>query len=193
MQHLGTKRLETQRLILRPFTMDDAPAMFANWASEPEVTKYLTWPTHTGVDVSEKVLVDWVGHYGEPDYYQWAIVPKDVGEPVGSISVVHRNDDVASVHIGYCIGTRWWHQGITGEALGEMLRFFFEEVGVNRVDSRFDPHNPHSGMVMAHCGMTMEGTMRQADRNNQGICDYTMYGILKSEYFARSRSHSLPL
>ena len=80
MQHLGTKRLETQRLILRPFTMDDAPAMFANWASESEVTKYLTWPTHTGVDVSEKVLVDWVGHYGEPDYYQWAIVPKDVGE-----------------------------------------------------------------------------------------------------------------
>jgi len=191
MQHLGTKLLETQRLILRPFTMADAPSMYANWASEPEVTRYLTWPTHTGVDVSEKVLADWLNHYTEPDYYQWAIVPKEIGEPVGGISVVQRNDQVESVHIGYCIGTRWWHKGITGEALGELLRFFFEEVGVNRVDSRHDPRNPHSGMVMAHCGMALEGTMRQADRNNQGLCDYTMYGILKNEYF--ERLGSLPL
>ena len=72
----------------------------------------------------------------------------------------------------------------TQEALKEVLRFFFEEVGVNRVDSRHDPNNPHSGMVMAHCGMTREGTVRQGDRNNQGICDYTLYGILKSDYFA---------
>lgn len=184
MKHLGTQRLETERLILRPFTLDDAPAMFANWASDPEVTQYLTWPTHTSVEVSQKVLNDWVSHYAEPEYYQWAIVPKAFGEPVGGISVVQRNDDVQSVHIGYCIGRRWWRQGITSEALSEVLRFFFEEVGVNRVDSRHDPHNPHSGMVMAHCGMTMEGTLRQADRNNQGICDYTEYGMLRSEYFA---------
>ena len=185
MKHLGTQRLETPRLILRPFTMEDAPAMYANWCNDPEVTRFLTWPTHTGVDVTETVLADWVTHYGEPDYYQWAIELRGVGEPIGSISVVQRNDSVQSVHIGYCIGRRWWHQGMTGEALAEVIRFFFEDVGVNRVDSRFDPRNPHSGMVMAHCGMTMEGTMRQADHNNQGICDYTMYGILKSEYFAK--------
>lgn len=192
MQHLGTKPLETERLILRPFTLKDAPAMFRNWANDPEVTRYLTWPTHTGVDVSESILSDWVTHYHEPDYYQWAIVPKEVGEPIGGISVVQRNDSVASVHIGYCIGRRWWHQGITGEALAEVLRFFFEEVGVNRVDSRHDPRNPNSGRVMAHCGMTREGTLRQADRNNQGICDYTEYGILADEYFARKNTNPDP-
>ena len=184
MQHLGTRTLETERLILRPFTMEDAPAMYRNWGSDPEVTKYLTWPTHENVEVSEKVLADWIPHYAEPDYYQWAIVPKSVGEPMGGISIVQRNDDVQSVHIGYCIGRQWWHQGITSEALRALMRFFFEDVGVNRIDSRHDPRNPHSGAVMAHCGMLREGTMRQADRNNQGICDYTMYSILKSEYFA---------
>ena len=184
MKHLGTKRLETERLILRPFTLDDAQAMFENWGSDPEVTKYLTWPTHTGVETSRAVLGDWVTHYGEPDYYQWAIVPKAEGVPIGGISVVKQNAEVQSVHIGYCIGRRWWRQGITSEALGEVMRFFFEEVGVNRIDSRHDPRNPHSGAVMAHCGMTREGTMRQADRNNQGICDYTEYGILRDEYFA---------
>ena len=74
LNHKGTQIIETPRLILRPFTMDDAPAMFRNWASDPEVTKYLMWPTHPNVDVSQWVCNDWVSHYAEPDYYQWAIV-----------------------------------------------------------------------------------------------------------------------
>ncbi|MEA4928313.1 MAG: GNAT family N-acetyltransferase [Candidatus Limiplasma sp.] len=185
MQHLGTQTLNTKRLLLRPFTVEDAPAMYRNWACDPEVTRYLTWPPHTDPAGTRALLEDWVTHYAEPDYYQWAIVPKELGEPIGSIAVVQRNDTVQSVHIGYCIGQPWWRQGYTGEALAEIIRFFFEDVGVNRVDSRHDPRNPNSGRVMAHCGMTMEGTMRQADRNNQGICDYTEYGILREEYFTR--------
>ncbi|MCE5342863.1 MAG: GNAT family N-acetyltransferase [Eubacteriales bacterium] len=185
MQHLGTKQLETERLILRAFTLKDAPAMFANWADDPEVTKYLTWPTHESVEVSRAILGEWTARYTEPGFYNWAIVPKDVYEPIGSIGVVGFDEAVTSAHIGYCIGRQWWHQGITGEALAAVIRFLFEEVGVNRVDSRHDPHNPNSGRVMAHCGMTREGTMRQADRNNQGICDYTLYAILANEYFHR--------
>ncbi len=185
MNHLGTKTLTTARLTLRPFTLSDAPAMYRNWANDPEVTRYLTWPTHTDVSVSETVLHDWVPHYAEPTWYQWAVVPRDVGEPIGGISIVHMNEEVQSVHVGYCIGRRWWRMGYTGEALAEILRFFFEEVGALRVDARHDPRNAGSGAVMRHCGMTLEGTLRQADRNNQGICDYAAYGILRDEYFAR--------
>lgn len=46
MEHKGTKIIETERLILRPFRAEDAEPMFRNWTSEPEVTKFLTWPTH---------------------------------------------------------------------------------------------------------------------------------------------------
>ena len=185
MNHLGTKTLTTARLTLRPFTLSDAPAMYRNWAGDPEVTRYLTWPTHTDVRVSETVLHDWVPRYAEPTWYQWAVVPRDVGEPIGSIAIVHMNEEVQSVHVGYCIGRRWWRMGYTGEALAEILRFFFEEVGALRVDARHDPRNAGSGAVMRHCGMTLEGTLRQADHNNQGICDYAAYGILRDEYFAR--------
>ena len=187
MKHLGSKTLETERLILRRFTLEDAPAMYRNWASDPQVTTYMTWPTHPDEETSRAVLRDWVSHENEPDYYAWAIVPRQLGEPIGSIAVVSHNDDLQLVHIGYCIGRRWWRQGYTSEALMEIIRFFFEEVGVNRVESRHDPNNPNSGRVMAHCGMTREETMRQADRNNQGVCDYTMYGILASEYRAQKR------
>lgn len=64
-------------------------------ASDDEVTKYLTWPTHPNVDVSKFVLEDWVNSYSDETCYQWAIVFKENGdEPIGSISVVHRNEDV---------------------------------------------------------------------------------------------------
>ena len=92
MKHCGTVTLETDRLILRRFTVDDAEAMFNNWASDPEVTKYLMWPTHTSVDVSRSVLEDWVPHYAEDNYYQWTIVLKETGEPIGSMAVVGQNE-----------------------------------------------------------------------------------------------------
>ena len=181
MKHLGTKTIETARLELRKFTLDDASAMFRNWASDPEVTKYLTWPAHGSVEISEMVISDWVSHYGEDTFYQWAIIPKALGQPIGSISVVSRNEAAELVHIGYCIGKAWWRKGYTSEALKAVMDFFFDEVGVNRVETRHDPNNPNSGRVMRKCGMKYEGTLRQSDRNNQGICDASWYGLLKEE------------
>ena len=180
MKHLGTKQINTGRLILRRFSVDDAQAMYDNWASDPEVTKYLTWPAHSGPEVSRMVLDSWVVGYERDDFYQWAI--EFEGEPIGSISGVSKTAPAELVHIGYCIGRKWWHQGIMSEVLSAVIRFFFEEVGVNRIETRHDPNNPHSGGVMRKCGMRFEGTLRQSDWNNQGICDASWYAILRSEY-----------
>ncbi|MDR3148259.1 MAG: GNAT family N-acetyltransferase [Treponema sp.] len=111
------------------------------------------------------------------------MVLKGLDEPIGSISAVKQHDDIKMAQIGYCIGKKWWNRGITSEALQEVIRFFFEDVGINRVESRHDPNNPNSGKVMAKCGMKYEGLMRQADINNQGVCDFVEYGILAVEYF----------
>lgn len=182
MRHCGTQSIETERLILRRFTIDDAEAMYKNWASDPDVTKYLTWSPHSGIDASKAVLEEWVPSYMQNDYYQWAIVLKEHGsDPIGSIAAVRINDDIGMVHIGYCLGKEWWHQGIMSEALKAVIDYFFDKVGVNRIESRHDPKNPHSGMVMKKCGMKCEGTMRSSDRNNQGICDACLYALLRSE------------
>ena len=108
MNHQGTNTIETQRLILRRFTLEDASAMYRNWASDPEVTRFLTWPTHSSVEVSRQVLLDWTEQYQDDTFYQWAIVPKELGEPVGSIGVVHLNEQAQLAHIGYCICANWW-------------------------------------------------------------------------------------
>lgn len=182
MKHIGTKTLITDRLILRQFKIGDAQAMYDNWASDAKVTKFLMWPYHDSVETSKKVLKDWISHYNEDDYYQWAIALKENEDnPIGSISVVHKDEKIKMVRIGYCIGRQWWSQGITTEALSSLIEFFINTVEVNRVESRHDPNNPNSGKVMLKCGMKYEGTLREADWNNQGICDTAMYGLLAKE------------
>lgn len=182
MLHKGTQTIETTRLILRRAVREDAEPMFRNWASDPEVTKFLTWATYENVEAAYQILDQWVIEYEKPNYYQWMIVPKDLGEPIGSISVVRQNDRVEEAEIGYCIGSRWWHRGIMSETLAAVIDYLFAEVGMNRVAARHDPNNPHSGGVMRKCGMIYEGTHRSGDRNNQGVCDAAQYAILRSDW-----------
>lgn len=182
MNHCGTQRLETNRLILRRFEITDAQAMYRNWASDEEVTKYLTWPPHTSVEVSRAVLEDWIERYADDNYYNWAIVLKEYGgEPIGNIAVVELREDVSMAHIGYCLGRNRWHNGIMSEALKAVMDFLFDIADFNRIESRHDPRNPNSGKVMLKCGMKYEGTLRSSDRNNRGICDACYYALLKSE------------
>lgn len=192
MIHKGTVPLETERLILRRFELSDADALFNNWANDAEVTKYLTWPPHSDISVSKAVIDSWMKLYENLNHYSWAIVLKDIGEPIGSIAAVQRRDDTKMVHLGYCIGRNWWRQGYTSEALAELIRFFFEDIGANRIESRHDPRNPNSGKVMLKCGLKYEGTLRQSDINNQsGFCDAEYYAILAEEYFLIQQKSSI--
>lgn len=180
MEHLGTVRLETQRLVLRRFERGDTQNMYNNWAGDGEVTKFLVWPAHKSADVSKEYIEFVIENYDkDPAYYEWGIELKETGQVIGSIGVVSRNDNVGSVHIGYCIGRAYWNKGITSEAFQEVIRYLFEEVGANRIESRHDPRNIYSGRVMERCGLIYEGTLRQSDKNNQGICDAAWYGLLR--------------
>ncbi len=181
MRHSGTRKLETGRLILRRLSEADADAMFRNWASDPEVTRFLTWPAHTDAEVTRQVIGSWLPLYENRDYYHWAITLKGrEDEPIGTIHGLV-NDDLKQFTLGYCLGRAWWHQGIMSEAAQAVIDYFFDTVGANSVCSYHDTNNPHSGMVMRHCGMKYEGTRRAADRNNTGICDVSWYSILRSE------------
>jgi len=182
MNHKGTRTIGTERLILRPFRMADAEPMYRNWASDPEVTKFLTWPAHSSIEISKKVLESWCAQNEDIENYQWTIEFKEINEPIGSIAVVKLNNDIASVDIGYCMGRNWWGQEIMPEALKALIDFLFNETGLNRIAACHDVNNPKSGRVMQKAGMTYEGTWRAAGRNNQGLVDEVWYSILKDEY-----------
>ena len=188
--HKGTQTLETPRLILRRAALSDADAMYRNWASNPEVTKFLTWPAYSSQDTAAKRLQIWQDGYASPETYQWMIVPKDLGETIGTISVVELDNRIEKAEIGYCIGSPWWHRGYTSEALRAVLDYLFAEVGFRRIAARHDTNNPHSGTVMQKCGMHYEGTLRQAGWNNQGVCDESYYSLLREEWRAMEEQNA---
>jgi len=182
MKHLGTKTIETERLVLRKFKISDAENMYRNWASDNEVTKFLTWQTHTNIEVSKSICKLWESEAECEKNYQWCIELKDIKEAIGSIGVVHLSEDIKSVEIGYCIGKRYWNKGIVTEAFKALIEFFFKEIDVNRIEARHDTNNPASGEVMKKCGLQLEGIKRKGDKNNTGICDCVVYSILRSEF-----------
>ena len=185
MQHKGTIKIETERLILRALESEDAENMFQNWSNDPKVTKFLTWPANKEIKMAEDILKIWKSQYEKSDFYQWGIVPKSFGEVIGTISVVELDERLKKVQIGYCIGQKWWNQGYTSEAFAAIISFLFEEVGVNRIEAMYDLRNPGSGKVMEKCGLQYEGTLRQAGWSNSGIGDMAMHSILASEYFKK--------
>ncbi len=179
MKHLGAKRIETERLILRKFTIEDAEDMFKNWASDNDVTRYLTWPTHSSLEISKDVISMWEKDSDSLESYQWCIELKETGEAIGSIGVVHMMEDINAVEVGYCIGKKFWRRGITSEAFSALISFFFEETKVNRIEAKHDFNNPSSGKVMEKCGLIKEGVKRQGGINNTGICDMVIYGLVR--------------
>lgn len=183
MKHLGSKVLTTERLVLRPFRADDAEAMFNNWASDPEVTKYLTWTPHKSAEETRALLTLWEEESKKEDCYHWAITLG--GELIGDIALVGVRGENAVA--GYCLCRRFWGKGIMTEALDEVLRFCFEEVGFHRIEICHAAQNPASGRVMEKCGLKYEGTKRKSFRllSTGEWADLVVRAILEEDYFAR--------
>jgi ribosomal-protein-alanine N-acetyltransferase len=182
MTHKGTPTIETHRLILRRTEKEDARPMFRNWASDPEVTKYLTWPTYQKEEDACPIVEYWMGEYSKDNFYHWMIVLKEIGEPIGSIGVVRWQEDISEAEIGYCIGKNWWGRGIMPEAMTVVMGYLFREVGMQRIEAGHDPENYASGAVLRKCGLKYEGTLRRRIRSNRGITDVAWYSLLNEEY-----------
>lgn len=159
--------------------------MYENWASDDEVTRFLTWSSHRSVHETECVINQWTAAYNNTDTYNWIIVSRRTNEPVGSISVVNYNASSEFADIGYCLGKYWWGIGFMTEALEAVMGYLFYRVGFNSLRACHAVKNPASGRVMEKCGFTLEGTMRQYFKSRSGeFLDISFRSILKSEYLA---------
>lgn len=178
----GTRTLETERLILRRFTVDDAEDMYYGWANDPEVTKFLTWEPHESPEATRTLLEAWVAGYAD-NVFMWLTELKETGKPVGSISVVVLNEKHNLCEIGYCIGRAHWNMGITSEAFAAVIDYLFGTVNLNRIAAYHDTLNPASGRVMEKCGLRLEGTLRgRMLRKDGSYADHNLWAILRSDW-----------
>jgi len=180
----GTKRLETERLILRKFMESDLDACINNWFNDAEVTKYMTWNPHNNREVSQKFLMWNIENYKNYNFFQWAITLKGSDEPIGSLAAFNANGK--ECEIGYCLAKKYWHQGIMSETFDRVLSYLFEELNYEVVRARHDIDNPHSGDVMKKCGMTykkdVKALAKQEHISENYMTTLACYEITKAEY-----------
>ena len=147
-------RLETERLILRPWIEADAEECF-RYAQDPRVGPIAGWPAHTSVENSRQVIRETLM---VPETY--AIVLKATSLPVGSIGLHH--DDLAEeddeAELGYWLGVPYWGQGLVPEAARALLRHAFEELKLNRVWCAYYDGNERSRRVQEKLGFRYQWT-----------------------------------
>ena len=166
--------LETERLILRGWSEDDAPSLY-KYASDGRVGPAAGWVPHTGVDYSRAIIRTVLA---KDEIY--AICLKGGNdEPVGSIGLTFKDcgdgkKSYREAELGYWVGVPYWGQGIATEAANEVLRHGFEDIGPDKIYCAYFSGNELSKRVQDKCGFRPH----HVDEN----CKVPMLGEVRTEY-----------
>ncbi len=178
--------IETGRLVLRRFTLDDAPAMHA-YVSLPEVARYMMWEP-LSLEETRARLERWLGSEGdaeEGDNLSFAITLKGSGELVGDCGLGFRNKAARQAEIGFSLNPAHQGKGYATEAVGEMLRLGFERCNRHRIYARCDARNDGSWRLMERLGMRREAHFREHALFKGGWDDEFYYAMLEDEWRAQ--------
>lgn len=141
--------IETERLILRPLTVNDAEACFI-WHSDFRVNKFMSYPLITDIEVTR----DWLKSVEmDKTVYYWGFVLKENNLLIGSGDVGPNDFMKGYWGIGYNIRRDYWNMGLTTEAMKAIIAFAHNDLGVDKFCSDHAVDNPASGRVMEKCGM----------------------------------------
>ena len=171
--------IETERLILRKFKVEDAEDIF-EYASDAATVEFLCWE---GLSTLEEAHAAVYNHYwAHPGI--WAIEHTESGKVIGCIDMrlIH-DDDKAS--FGYVLNRAFWGRGYMTEVLRAFLTLCFEKLELNRVEANYFAGNEGSGRVMEKVGMKREGYFPQQEKVKGIFRDCVRYGIIKSDYFGK--------
>lgn len=159
------KDIETERLILRDASVDDAEDMF-EYAKLEEVTKYLSWKPHLSVKDSKKILDALSKEAKEKDSYVFkAIVLKENDKMIGTIDARIFGDGLKDAEFGYCLNPKYWNKGYMSEALKAFIQVLHKERGVENVFGSFERENIASKRVMQKNEMYYYETVRRVFKN----------------------------
>lgn len=170
--------LETNRLILRPFSMEDAPSMF-EYASDPETVRHLVFEPHQTLQDSKDIIP--ILFLDKPGTY--AITLKENFKMIGAIDI-RTDDENQKASFGYVLNKKYWNKGYMSEALNCILKICFETLKTKRVESTHYEKNPASGKVMQKCGMKYEGMGKNELIIKGNSVNVLHYAILSEEWFS---------
>lgn len=175
MDRNGTMNLETERLILRKLTVNDAKEAFNNWCNDDEVSKYMTWSTHKTEEDTKGWLKETEKVYIDNVNYEWGIVLKETNELIGSIGAYIKEEFDNRYEIGYAISKKYWRNGYTTESVKRVMEYLINEEGIKRFIGRHAKLNGASGSVMQKAGFryVKDGWYEKFDKT--GIYETKIY------------------
>jgi ribosomal-protein-alanine N-acetyltransferase len=174
-------KLQTERLILREFTVEDAPSV-QSLAGEWEVARTMQSVPHPYEDgMAEEWIAAHRPAFEAGERVTWAIVLREDGALLSSITL-HLNPRHDNAEIGYRIGRSYWGCGYATEAAEEAVRHGFADLGLHRIHSNHFGSNPASGRVMRKVGMSHEGTRPEHYKKWETYEDRVDYGLLARDW-----------
>ncbi|OMB94016.1 GNAT family acetyltransferase [Mycobacterium sp. NS-7484] len=140
------------RVRLRPPVVEDAEALYAEIASDGEVTRYLSWRPHSGVAETRRVITTL---FNVGDELTWLV---EIDGDVAGLCAFRRLQPY-SVEVGYCLARSWWGRGLMSEAVSLMLAEVQADPTVYRVSAYCHADNAGSAAVLRRCGLSLEGRL----------------------------------
>ena len=175
--------LETERLILRPFNLVDAPRV-RQLAGDREIAATTAIIPHPYPDCeAERWIATHAQKWNDGTGVDFAIVRRADNLLVGAIGWMLKPEHQRA-EVGYWIGHEYWGHGYATEALKAVIDHAFS-LGILRIFAEHFAHNSASGRVMRKAGMKHEGTLRQHMIKWDQPVDCEVYGILSSEFTSR--------
>lgn len=165
--------LETDRLMLRPITLDDAEDLF-EYASDPENTRH-TFPTHKSIEETEWVISNL---FMSSPLGNFAIELKENGKMIGTCDL-RVNESEKSAELAYAINKKYWGNGYAPEAAKRLLELAFQDLKIERLWAKFSSKNPASGRVMEKIGMEKEGILRHTKNLCGDFVDQVIYSRIE--------------
>ena len=178
--------LETERLVLRPVTEADAPAVFV-YASNPVVTRHTQFETHQTIDDSRWFVNDYArSRYQAREPDPFAIVLKDdpLGMMIGALGAHWVSQPNGTMEFGYSIAEPYWGRGLVAEAARALIEYAFTEYAVERLQARVFAGNDASERVLQKLGFAREGVLRSLVLKRGQWRDIVMYSLLRAEWEA---------
>lgn len=178
MNHTGTTRIETSRLILRPLTLADAQDLYELLTDEKVLEFLAGIPEYTGVDMAISYIGGTLSEkYKAADFYDWAIEDKENGKMVGRICVYKQDDYRRMADLVWYISPIVRGKGYTTEAAKAVVKHL-QKIGFERIEAFANVENKASQRVMEKIGMKFEGTLKKYDCNrDDSLYDANMYAI----------------
>lgn len=150
------ERIETDRLVLSRLRYEDAEEIFYAYASKPEVTKYVSWPTHVTIDDTRAFLKYAVKAWRAGVDYSFAARLKTTNRLIGSIGLIHEE---GKVQFGYSVSPTQWGNGFATEMCRKMMALLRTTNGIYRIFTFVDEENVASIKVLQKSGLIEEARL----------------------------------